>query len=116
MANVGVELTKSQNGGKISVITAKLAGQLFATYCSFRLKPRSITYILAIAGWPLLAKQGPLNMIRTDYGVVCTSKEPRPIITPAFQHDSRSSSFPANVERKGENRNQASCNTPEALR
>lgn len=67
------------------------------------LEPSSITYILAVAGWLSLAKQGPFNMIRTDYGVVCTSKEPRPIITPAFQHDSRSSSsLPSNVERKRE--------------
>lgn len=67
---------------------------------------------------PSLAKQGPFNMIRTDYSVVCTSKEPGPIITPAFQRDSRSSSppLPANVERKGENRAQASRNTPEAPR
>lgn len=37
-------------------------------------------------------------MIRTDYGVVCTSKEPGPIITLAFQHDSCPP--PTYVERK----------------
>lgn len=52
-------------------------------------KPGAITYILAIAVWPLLAKQCTFNMIRTDYAVVCTSKEPGPIITPAFQPDDR---------------------------
>lgn len=56
-------------------------------------KPGTITYILAIAVWPLLAKQCTFNMIRTDYAVVCTSKEPGPIITPAFQPDDRFS-FP----------------------
>lgn len=93
---------------------SQLERQLVASYCMFRLKSRSITYILAIAGWHLLPKQCPFNMIRTDYGVVYTSKEPGPIITPAFQHDSRASSpLPANIERKGK-RAQAACNTPEA--
>lgn len=71
-----------------------LKGQHVAFYCVFRLTAKDITYILAIARWPLLAKQGPLNMIKTDYGVVFTSKEPRPIITPAFQHDSPPALFP----------------------
>lgn len=60
---------------------------------------------MALAGE---ASKGPLNMIRVDYGIVCTSKEPRPIITPAFQHHSPSSSLPANVGRKRENGAQAS--------
>lgn len=82
---------------------SQLGGQHVASSYLCRWKPSSITYILAVAGWPSLAKQGPFNMIRTDYGVVCTSKEPGPIITPAFQHDSRSSSsLPSNVERKRE--------------
>ena len=101
---------------------SQLERQLVASCCMFATKPRSITYILAIAGWPSPAKQCPFNMIRTDYGVVCTSKEPGPIITPAFQRDSHPSPLPqrappllANTERKGgKNRAQASCNTPEA--
>lgn len=67
-------------------------------------KPGAITYILAMAVWPLLAKQCTFNMIRTDYAVVCTSKEPGPIITPAFQPDDRFSFPPCKHWKKRKKR------------
>lgn len=68
------------NGSEVGKYTSQLKCCLGAS--------RSVAYScpwLDGPGQP--ASQCPFNMIRRDYGVVCTSKEPAPIITSAFQHN-----------------------------